>query len=263
MTVSWRLLTPAQGQGAIAAFEVSAPTEAELDSALLAVCGGRGVPVGAMPLRNLAGVDEGIVARWSPTCAHLMCHGGPAVVRELGRALSALGIDTADASGCLWPEAATELERRMLAALSRAASPMAVDLLLAQPALWEGRSLEAPRTARDRTLRRLIDPPMIAAIGPANVGKSSLLNALAGRQVAVVADEPGTTVDHVGVLIDLAGLVVRFVDTPGLREFAPEYERRAAEKAAEVVAGADLVLLCGDASAPAPDDPVARGRSVL
>ncbi len=52
--------------------------------------------------------------------------------------------------------------------------------------------------ARDRVLRRLIDPPLVVAIGPPNIGKSSLLNALAGRSVALVADEAGTTRDHVG-----------------------------------------------------------------
>jgi tRNA modification GTPase len=136
----------------------------------------------------------------------------------------------------------------MLAALSRARSPLAIDLLLDQPRRWAGAS---PRddNERDRALRRLIDPPLVVALGPPNVGKSSLVNALAGRCVSIVADEPGTTRDHVGVMLDLAGLVVRYVDTPGLLEAPSEIEREAMSIALELAASADLLVLVGDASA--------------
>jgi tRNA modification GTPase len=92
----------------------------------------------------------------------------------------------------------------------------------------------------------------VVAIGPPNIGKSSLLNALAGRPVAVVADEPGTTRDHVGVMIDLAGLVVRYIDAPGIGTGAgwSDAERRIQDEA-QVIAlklarSADLVVLCAD-----------------
>ena len=208
MSVAWRLVTPSQGSGAIAVFELCGASGAEIDHAIAVVTGDAGpVGVGVMPLRDLAGVDRGIVARWSEGCCHLMAHGGPAVIKALGEELTSRGFlsvegATPDGAGLEWPEAGTEVERRMLGALARAASPLAVDLLLAQPGKWGTRSLEVEPTVRDRLLRRLIDPPLVAAVGRANVGKSSLLNALAGRQVAAVADEAGTTVDHVGVMID-------------------------------------------------------------
>lgn len=256
----WRLLTPAHAPGAIAAFELSAASPAELDRAILSLTG-HAVPVGASPVAPIAGVDSGVVARWSETCCHLMIHGGPAVVRELSEALTRAGLSAA--TGGAYPEASDEIEARMLDALAHAASPMAIDLLLAQPRLWANMGAPREPTARDRVLRRLIAPPLVAAIGPSNVGKSSLLNALAGRRVCVVADEPGTTTDHVGVFIDLAGLVVRCVDTPGVREHAPTHERHGAALAARVVERADLVLLCGDLTAPPPARPARDGQPAL
>ena len=269
MSVAWRLVTPSQGSGAIAVFELRGESAAAIDHAIAVVTGdARPIGVGEMPLRDLAGVDRGVVARWSEGCCHLMAHGGPAVIKELGEALINRGLAsaegaTADWAVSEWPEAGTEVERRMLGVLARAASPMGVDLLLAQPGKWGTRSLDVEPAVRDRLLRRLIDPPLVAAVGRANVGKSSLLNALAGRQVAAVADEPGTTVDHVGVMIDFGGLVARFVDTPGVREGAPGHEREASERAGEVVAGADLVLVCGDALAGVPVYEPRRGQSVM
>ncbi len=80
-----------------------------------------------------------------------------------------------------------------------------------------------------------------------------MLNALAGRGVAIVADLPGTTRDHVGVSLNLAGLVVNYIDTPGIGPLrataSPEQDaldRDAQRLALEVAATADLLLLCAD-----------------
>lgn len=204
-------------------------------------------------MRSLCGVDDGLVARWSESCVQLMPHGGSAVVKALVKALVEAGLteSTGEASGSLsgkrFQAAGDEIEAMMLDALARAASPLAVDPLLDQPRLWRGVPGREP-DERDMILNRLIEPPLVVAAGPVNVGKSTLVNALAGRCVAVVADEPGTTRDHVGVMLDLGGLVVRYVDTPGHREGGDEVERAAMRLAEPVLAGADLVLVCGDAS---------------
>jgi tRNA modification GTPase len=58
----------------------------------------------------------------------------------------------------------------------------------------------------------------VAIVGPPNVGKSTLLNALAGREAAIVSDVPGTTRDVVEVRLSIAGYVVVLADTAGLRE---------------------------------------------
>lgn len=223
----------------------------DVDAALARV-GIASVPVGAVAVRDLCGVDRGVVARWSGSSAHLMPHGGVAIVRMLAEALTVRGIaeqSNADPRKA-YPEAADEVEAHMLAALARAASPLAIDLLLDQPRRWRECPVPDAGTAeRSRILNRLVDPPLVVGVGPANVGKSTLVNELAGRSVAVVADEPGTTRDHVGVTLDLGGLVVRYVDTPGLRAQAGATEREAAGLALELVERADLVLVFADATA--------------
>ncbi|MFT3684461.1 MAG: 50S ribosome-binding GTPase [Phycisphaerales bacterium] len=220
----------------------------------------RSVPVGV----NASLRDEALVARWSEDRATVMTHGGRAVVDGLLNACRAAGIaggrpDARDE----YPEAADAVEAEMLRALARVCSPVGVELLLDQPRRWReamGSELHTlpPRgedvAHRDVVLRRLIDPVLVVAVGPPNVGKSSLLNALAGRGVSVVADAPGTTRDHVGALVDLGGVVVRWVDTPGLEEEVQmhedaEIQREAQQLALEVAARADLLLVCGDSTA--------------
>ncbi len=256
MSAYWHIATPAGASGALAILHMGAASGAELDAAMAAI-GLRAGPAGAVVLRSIAGVDRGIVARVGERSAMLMPHAGRAVMERLVGELRAAGIEECShvPAGELYPEARSGVEAMALAALSRAASPMAVNLLLAQHRLWSMPGAQSD-PARDRVLNRLIEPAMVVAVGGANIGKSSLLNALAGRSVAVVADMPGTTRDHVGAMLDLAGLVVCFVDTPGLRDTRDEIELAARACALEVAARADLLLLCADATA---DYPVAPG----
>jgi tRNA modification GTPase len=174
-------------------------------------------------------------------------------MREIVRALLDAGIEESREPDprVVYPEAASDIEARMLGAISRAASPLAIDLLVDQPRRWADRS-DSDRTL-DRVLNRLIEPPLLVALGAANIGKSTLVNALAGRSVSIVADEPGTTRDHVGVMLDFGGLVVRYLDTPGMRRTESPIEREAQELARQAVANADLVVLMGDAESPPPN----------
>jgi tRNA modification GTPase len=64
----------------------------------------------------------------------------------------------------------------------------------------------------------------VAIVGSPNVGKSTLLNAIAGRQAAITSDVAGTTRDVIEVRIDLMGLAITFLDTAGLRESEDEIE---------------------------------------
>jgi tRNA modification GTPase len=91
----------------------------------------------------------------------------------------------------------------------------------------------------------------VVIAGAPNAGKSSLLNALARRDVAIVTDEPGTTRDLVHVALDLGGLKVVVTDTAGIREDAGKVEAMGIERALESVREADLVLLLEDVAAPA------------
>ncbi|MDY7002381.1 MAG: tRNA uridine-5-carboxymethylaminomethyl(34) synthesis GTPase MnmE, partial [Thermodesulfobacteriota bacterium] len=89
--------------------------------------------------------------------------------------------------------------------------------------------------------------------GRVNAGKSSLLNALLGRNRALVADMPGTTRDYLEESLNLDGLLVRVIDTAGLRETKDAIELAGVEKSKDLTAQADLVLLVIDQAAPLDD----------
>ena len=90
----------------------------------------------------------------------------------------------------------------------------------------------------------------IAISGSPNAGKSSLLNALAGRDSAIVTDIPGTTRDVLREYISLDGLPVHVADTAGIRESADLVEAEGVRRARATMLTADLVLLVIDPTAP-------------
>jgi tRNA modification GTPase len=93
---------------------------------------------------------------------------------------------------------------------------------------------------------------LITLAGPVNAGKSSLLNAVLGRNRAIVTETPGTTRDYLEEGLNLDGLPARLADTAGLRESQDEVERAGMDQGREVVLRADLVCLVFDRSLP-PD----------
>jgi tRNA modification GTPase len=102
----------------------------------------------------------------------------------------------------------------------------------------------APRAAR---LREGLE---FVILGPPNAGKSTLLNALAGADVAIVSEIAGTTRDAIGVKLDFAGVAVHVTDTAGLHETADAIEAEGIRRARARAAAADLVIAV--AAAPAP-----------
>ncbi|MBA1143523.1 tRNA uridine-5-carboxymethylaminomethyl(34) synthesis GTPase MnmE [Mesorhizobium neociceri] len=86
----------------------------------------------------------------------------------------------------------------------------------------------------------------VVILGAPNAGKSSLFNALARREAAIVTDEPGTTRDLLEVVLDLNGVRVRVTDTAGLRDAPGKVEAIGIERARAKAHGADLVLLLED-----------------
>ncbi|MCH4541044.1 tRNA uridine-5-carboxymethylaminomethyl(34) synthesis GTPase MnmE [Ochrobactrum sp. A-1] len=90
----------------------------------------------------------------------------------------------------------------------------------------------------------------VVIVGAPNAGKSSLLNFLAGREVAIISEEAGTTRDLLEVKLDLGGIPVYVTDTAGLRETDSSVEKIGIERARARMADADLVLLLEDMSDP-------------
>ncbi|KAL0038741.1 hypothetical protein WJX79_006049 [Trebouxia sp. C0005] len=90
-----------------------------------------------------------------------------------------------------------------------------------------------------------------AIVGPPNVGKSSILNYLAGRKAAIVSAIPGTTRDAIEVILDIAGYKVIVTDTAGMRETLDPVEAEGVAVAHETAQQADLVLRPSQA-APQP-----------
>lgn len=101
----------------------------------------------------------------------------------------------------------------------------------------------------------LRDGMTVVIAGRPNAGKSSLLNALAGRDSAIVTDIAGTTRDILREHIHIDGMPLHIIDTAGLRDTDDQVERIGVERAMAAIGEADRILLMVDASQPEANDP--------
>jgi tRNA modification GTPase len=211
------------------------------------------------------------------------CHGGREVVRLLLETFAAHGI-----TRCTWQEierrtADRPLQALATAALAEAATVPTAAVLLDQYQGALGRALTAVLAALDRDDpaeagrlltelegrtalgRHLTTPWRVIVAGAPNVGKSSLVNALAGYQRSVVAATPGTTRDVVTAALAVEGWPVELSDTAGFRTGAGPLEEEGIRRAEAALASADLCLWVFDASAaPAwPTAPVGPVRLIV
>lgn len=102
--------------------------------------------------------------------------------------------------------------------------------------------------ARAQQGRLLRDGMTLALVGRPNAGKSTILNALSGRESAIVTDVPGTTRDLLHERIDLDGIPLHLIDTAGLRESADLIEREGVRRARLAMEKADHVVVVVDAN---------------
>ena len=125
------------------------------------------------------------------------------------------------------------------------------------PAITSGQLLERVSEIRERLEgllrsyeagRRFRDGATVVIAGVANVGKSRLLNRMAGVERAIVTETPGTTRDYLHADASIGGVPVTLIDTAGLRETTDPVEREGVRRSREIVATADLVLFVLDGS---------------
>nr|HET7858257.1 tRNA uridine-5-carboxymethylaminomethyl(34) synthesis GTPase MnmE [Caldimonas sp.] len=145
--------------------------------------------------------------------------------------------------------AASLVELRMLVEATLDFPEEEIDFLTAADA--NGR-LQRAQAGVDAVLARarqgalLRDGMRVVLAGQPNVGKSSLLNALAGAELAIVTATPGTTRDKVGQTIQIEGVPVHVVDTAGLRDAVDEVEKIGVARSWAEITGADAVVFVHD-----------------
>ncbi len=180
--------------------------------------------------------------------ADINLHGGPRVVQATIDLLLRAGFEVTTTELL---DHADELENEIVTALPLAGTEMAIRTLLAQRDAWrkpraaDGRS--PAEIVNDRALWWLLHPPTVALVGGPNVGKSTLANQLFGHARSITADLPGTTRDWIDDWVDLDGLIVRLLDTPGVRETSDPLEAAAISQARNAILTADLLVHVIDA----------------
>jgi tRNA modification GTPase len=181
----------------------------------------------------------------------------------------ALRLAQANLGGALG-EVAAELERRVLAVLAEVEGR--IDFPDDDLGAEEGRVVDAELrdvaarcaelAAGFRHGRAVQHGICIALVGVVNAGKSSLLNALVGKERALVAAAPGTTRDYLEIVDTWDGIAVTLVDTAGTRPTADAIEARGIELGEARVASADVVVVLND-GAGAWDDGARYGSRAL
>jgi tRNA modification GTPase len=210
------------------------------------------------------GNDEVILAAWGEAI-EVHCHGGRRVVRWV--------IEQFTAHGCIETTRTPDPLGQGFELLQRAPTLRTASILLDQlngafanevrrilalletdpPSAYQ--PLQQFAELGNTIGQHLVEPWKVVVAGPPNVGKSSLVNALAGYQRSVVSEVAGTTRDAVSVRLAIGGWPVEITDTAGLRE-ALGLEAEGVELATQVQASADVILWVLDLTHPAPVMPV-------
>jgi tRNA modification GTPase len=168
-------------------------------------------------------------------------------------------------------EVAQELEQRAMVVLAEIEGRIDFpeEGIEAQDAAWIAGELDA-LAARCGKLadgfrhgRALSHGITVALVGPVNVGKSSLLNALVGKERALVAAQPGTTRDYLEASDVWDGVAVTIIDTAGTRSTSDAIEARGIELGEQRVASADVVVVVNDNASAWDDGGRYPGRSLV
>lgn len=265
------LLTPV-GRGAIATVVVAGPGALDAVARLFQPL--HRATFESAPLRRAvlgrwqeAHGEEIVACRIAHDEIELHCHGGPVAAQRILDDLAAAGVAiqtwqrllAEQTASDAWRRAAIEAltaattERAALVLLDQAQGALQRELMAVEQEAQRG-DLAAARQrlealhARAELGRHLTSPWRVAIFGRPNVGKSSLLNALAGYQRAIAYDQPGTTRDAVTVATALDGWPVELVDTAGLHATDDQLEQAGMALARAALNACDLALFVRDRS---------------
>ena len=203
------------------------------------------------------------------------CHGGPSAASRIVDDLRSYGVEPVPQSRWRDTEAPL-LIREAIQVLARCltgrTAAIALDQVRGAMQRWCQQWIDELATRKDHAtiqdLReqirlvagrgafgiRITEPFRVVLVGPPNVGKSSLINAILGYDRSITMDVAGTTRDvlHADTVID--GLPIRLSDTAGMRSDADEIEKRGMELARRAIAEADLTVIVTDPDHPAGID---------
>ncbi len=226
---------------------------------------------GELPARLLAGqrylgwLGDEVVLFVKDDGFEIHGHGGEQVVVYLLRQFERLGAQVAPWTAWL----PTDVEGLAQRLLTQAPTARTAGILLDQwQGAWRDVEMTPARIERLRQLadvgRHLVTPWRVLLAGAPNVGKSSLVNALAGFERCVVHDQPGTTRDLVGTAIALEGWPIELIDSAGQRATSG-VEEAGVELARQAMAEADLCVwvLAGDLAPSFPEETPSRVIYVL
>jgi tRNA modification GTPase len=250
-------LLTAPGTGAIATVEVRGPRAWSLARELFVPAG---KPLPESPDVNrfwfgTLGSDEVVLTVEAADVIEVHCHGGLRVVRWVIKQFTARGAEERTprpkSEGFELLQRAPTLRTAsiMLDQLNGAFANEVRRILALLESDPRGAAFSLHRLAElgNTVGRHLVEPWKVVIAGPPNVGKSSLVNALAGYQRSVVSEVAGTTRDAVSVRTAFDGWPVELIDTAGLRD-AEGLEAEGIEHARRVLGEAELVVWVMDAS---------------
>ncbi len=228
------LLTP-PGTGAIATIELRGPEAVRIAEELFSQAI---PPLGQFRFGRLLG-DDVVLTAVDEAVIEIHCHGGRAIVELMLREIALRGavISTHEDEWSMLQQAPTLRTANILLDQLSGAFTATVENLDRLAAL-------APLA------RHLTQPWKVAIAGAPNAGKSSLINALAGYERAIVSPVAGTTRDAVSTVVAFDGWPVELTDTAGLRDSRDPLEAAGIARARTVLAAADVIVWVFDATAP-------------
>ena len=264
-------LTP-PGRGAVASLRIEGPGALDVVARHFVARSGRPLadfPPGRIVVGQFGpGGEEVVLNRHSDSAIELHCHGGLAAVARIEEILVGDGCRRISWQEWTASQEADPFAAAARLALAEARTTRTAAILLDQYRGALRRAMEqiesslqagAREAARQQieallahaaTGLHLTRPWQVVVAGRPNVGKSSLVNAIAGYQRAIVHSTPGTTRDIVGVQTAMDGWPVEISDTAGLRETGEKIERAGIDLARQKILAADLVVLVFDNSLP-------------